>query len=380
MTTTQTLTIGCAGCHREFDAVVQTLIDGQVMAQKAAFLQEALNLLECPHCHENLQPQTTLYYYDLPKKLALALIPDEINLPAAEQQSTITELATRLVNSLDKKARKRYLFTPQIFGTHAAISDAIFAADGITPEMRAAQTRRAQLIEEFLQITDPRTFIEKSKTHQTELDQQFFEILTAQVQGAQMQGDEARAKLFLQLRTRLGRANAAYQPLIAQIDAQLGLLFVLDQTDLLEKLQQAPSREERQALVAAGFDLLDNDFFKRLTVKLDKAGAGNTTELAVLKQLRTDVLELKELHAKASQTALEKAETFFKEVIQSATPDRLLKQKLDQVNETFFFVLGTNIAKARQRGQEGSAQALEVIGQAATALLQARQTALPVSQ
>ena len=65
----------------------------------------------------------------------------------------------------------------------------------------------------------------------------------------------------------------------------------------------------------------------------------------------------------------------FTEVIQSSTPDQVLQQKLDQVNETFFFVLGTNIAKAQQQGQTEPAQALIMLGRVATDLLQKRQVA-----
>ena len=342
---------------------------------KAVFVQDELNILQCPHCNESLQPLTPIYYYDLQKKLALVLVPAELNLPAAEQKQAVTDLATTLVNSLSKKQRKQYLYAPQIFASQAEITSVIFAADGITPEMLATQTARAKLIEEFLNITDPLTFLDTSKAHQAELDNTFFELLTAYIQAAQLQSEEARAKTFLQLRSRLGRANPQCQAMIAQIDEKLGLVFIQDQTDLLEKLQNAQSKEERKALVAAGFDLLDNDFFKRLMAKLDKAAIGDNATFAVLKQLRADVLEMKEDHAKESQSALEKAEALFKEVIQSTTPDRVLKQKLDQVNETFFFVLGTNIAKARQREQEGAAQALELIGQVATGLLQTRQPA-----
>ena len=373
MTATTTLSIGCANCNTEFEATVQTIINGQDLGQKAAFVQDQLNLLDCPNCQENLQPVTPLYYYDLEKGLALALVPAELALPEPERRAAATELATTLVNSLPKKQRKHSFFEPQVFDTHEAMVSAIFAADGVTPAMVATQTVKAQLIEDFLSVdTDEIAFQLRSDVHDAELDAEFFEILTAYMQAAQLQGDEAKAKMYLDVRTQLGRLRPSRQAMIAAIDAKLGLTIIQDQNDLFEKLKNAPTKAARKPLVVVGFDLLDENFFKLLKAKLEEAAAGSMAEQKVLRELRNDILELKAAHTKESQATLENAEALFKEVIQADTPAQVLKHKVDQLDETFFFVLGTNIAKARQHGQDGPAQALEMLGQVATGLLQER--------
>ncbi len=377
MPNTQTLSITCASCSAEFAAPVQSIINGQDLGLKAAFVQDQLNLLDCPHCNVNIQPQPPLYYYDLGKGLAFVLVSAELGMTSSEQKQAVSELATKVVNNLPKKQRKSYLHDPKVFDSYEAITAAILEADGITQAMVETQTARANLIEEFLRVIgDGPTFTERMRSHDAELDETFFAILTTYIETAQNNGDDTRAKMFLDLRTRLSRANPPRQALIAQIDAKLGLVMIQDQSDLLEKLIRAQNKAERKALIAAGFDLMDNSFFKKFTDRLEEASGEH--DLAVekmLKQLRSEIFELKEAHEQESKLALEKAEALFKELIQSTTPDQVLKQKIDQVSETFFFVLGTNIAKARQRGQEGPAQALEMIGRAATGLLQERQGA-----
>ena len=376
MPTTTILSIGCANCHAEFDAKVQTIIDGRDLSLKAALLQDELNVLECPQCNTAIQPLTPTYYYDVEKKLALAFIPAELAFGALEQKQAIDELANTVVNSLPKKQRKPYLFAPQVLASQEEVANAILTADGITPAMVVAQTAKVQLIEEFLQLQNEHTFQAKVSACASDLDMTFFELLTARIQAAQLQGDDARAQTFLQLRGRLGRSDRQRQAMIQEIDTKLGLTLLYDRGDLLEKLQQAPDKQARKPLVAAGFDLLDDDFFKLLTAKFEQAAkARNKVTENALRQTRNDVLELKADHAKASQAVLANAEALFTEVVQSSTPDQVLKEKLDQVNETFFFVLGTNIAKAQQKGETGPAQALIMLGHAATDLLQKRQVA-----
>ena len=372
-----TLEIICANCQTAFEETAQTIVDGEDIELKAAILQDELNALDCPHCQTSVQPLTPIYYYDLSKKLVLILLPEELALSEEEKQGTIAELTQNAIHNIAKKRRKRWLREPQIFTSYVAMTEAILTADGITPEILTLQQERARLIEEFMPLSHGTMFDAKVKEHEAELDTTFFGILATYMQAAQMQGDEERTKIFLDLRTRLSRSSPERKAIIAEIDAQLGLTIVQDQADLLEKLQATQSKAERKTLIAAGFDHLDDEFFQLLTDKFDRAARTNDSTVELFnQQLRDDILELKTIHENESRVALEKAEALFKEVIQADAPDQVLKQKVANIEETFFFVLGTNIAKARQQGQDGAAQALELIGRVAAGLLQERQAGL----
>ena len=60
-------------------------------------------------------------------------------------------------------------------------------------------------------------------------------------------------------------------------------------------------------------------------------------------------------------------------MIQSSQPDRVLAQKLDQIDQPFFMVLSANIEEANRRKQTEVAQALTALGNIAMSLLQERE-------
>ena len=71
-----------------------------------------------------------------------------------------------------------------------------------------------------------------------------------------------------------------------------------------------------------------------------------------------------------SRQAWQESTTLLREILQSRDPQKTLAQKLDQIDETFFMVLSANIEEARLQKQEQVAQAMEMIGNMAMAMLQ----------
>jgi hypothetical protein len=226
-------------------------------------------------------------------------------------------------------------------------------------------------LEEFLQVRDEAALKEKVKEHDAELDREFFEILTASMQAAQMEGNRAGAQTFYALRTILAQLSSQGQQAVADIDASLGLVHIHSREDLLEKLQNAQSDEEFETLIAAGYPVLDYAFFQQLTATIDEANkAGDAKEAEALKKLRTKILDTKAQQEELSRAALQKSVALLREVLQSSDPQKVLAQKLDEVDESFFAVLSANIEEARRQNQNEVAQAMEMIGNMAMAMLQ----------
>lgn len=370
MATQQVTVITCPNCRAQFNAPLQSLIDGQDPMLKSAFLQGRFNMVQCPQCGSVSSINTPILYYDLEKELALVLTPNGL-MAGPEQDKLIGRLTNSLVNSLPAEKRKFYLFNPKIFLTHESMVKAVLEADGITPEMLAGQQAKIKLMEEFLQVRDEASLRETIKTHEPELDHQFFEILTASMQAAQMEGDRASAQTFYALRTIIAQISPQAQKIVEDIDASLGLVHIRTREELLEKLQNTAGDEEFEALIAAGYPLLDYAFFQQLTAQIDAiAKAGQTKEAEALKQLRTKILDTKARHEEMSRQALQQSTALLREVLQSGDPQKTLAQKLDQVDETFFMVLSANIEEARRQKQEQVAQAMEMIGNMAMAMLQ----------
>jgi hypothetical protein len=371
MATQQIVSVTCPNCRTQFNVPMQPIIDGQNPTLKSAFLQGRLNAAQCPQCGFVSPLNIPMLYYDLEKELALVLSPNSLHLAGPDQEKMIGTLTNTLVNSLPAEKRKFYLFNPKVFLTFDSMVKAILEADGITEEVLEAQKAKIKLLEEFLQARDEAALKEKVKEHDAELDREFFEILTASMQAAQMEGNRAGAQTFYALRTILAQLSSQGQQVVADIDANLGLVHIHSREDLLEKLQNAQSDEEFETLIAAGYPVLDYAFFQQLTATIDEANkAGDAKKAEALKNLRTKILETKAQQEELSRAALQKSVALLREVLQSSDPQKVLAQKLDEVDESFFAVLSANIEEARRQNQNEAAQAMEMIGNMAMAMLQ----------
>ncbi|MCB0197390.1 MAG: hypothetical protein KDJ65_35915 [Anaerolineae bacterium] len=371
MAVQQVTPVVCSNCQGQYNAPVNSIINGQDQAMKAAFLQGRINISQCPHCGTANRPDVPILYYDLEKELALVLAPGGLTLDKTTQEKMIGNLTNSLINSLPTEQRKFYLFNPQQFLTLENMVKAVLKADGITEEMLDKQAARTKLIQEFMQAPDEDTLKDLVKTHDEELDYEFFEILTAYMQTANMEGDQNRAQAFYALRAVLARWSTKGKEAVAEIDQKIGLVVLENQEELLERLSQATTDEEIEGLVAAGHGLLDYTFFQKLTDKIDRVSKeGDAASATALRELRSKVLEIKAHHEEQSRIVLERAGNLLKEVLQSSRPDKVIDEKLDQIDEAFFFVLTANIEEARRQGHNETAQALEMIGNLTMAKLQ----------
>jgi hypothetical protein len=243
----------------------------------------------------------------------------------------------------------------------------------MSQEVPQVQAAKAKLIEALLQSPSEAALKEQATAHAAELDYDFFELLTAYMQAAQMQGDQAGAQIFLALRTLLGQSAVQNRKVIAEIDTKLGLVVIQSREELLEKLQSAASDSDRAALIATGHMLLDQAFFQLLDAARDQAArTGDAATAQSLTELSARVSKLKATHDANNRAAMQRAAALFQAVVQSDTPDQVLKRNVQEIDEAFFIVLGANIERARRQEQAEPARALELIGQLARTMLHER--------
>lgn len=376
MATQQVAPVRCPVCATQFTAPLENVIDGQNLTQKSAFLQGRVNMVQCPQCKRVVPLNVPLLYYDLAKELAYVFLPNGLQITAAEQTRIIGSLTNGLVNTLPAEQRKFYLLNPKPFLSMESLIKAILEADGVTPEKYEAQKAKIQLLETFLQTEDEATLKAKIKENDAHLDREFFEILTASMQAAQMEGDMAGAQTLFALRAFLAQESTQGSEVVAEIDQELGLVYLSGPDDLLEKLQNAETDEEFEGWVAAGHQLLDYQFFQKLTAQIDTASqVGNQQKAQVLKALRTKILDTKGRQEEASRVAFQKSAQLLKDVLQASDPSKTLADRLDEIDEPFFTILSANIQEARRQKQEQVAEVMEMLGNMAIALLQARLTA-----
>jgi|GEM_PF-2182397 len=360
-------TLPCPHCRAEAQVIVQQIVAAHDLLVKAAFVQGHSHAARCPHCGGVIAQTIPTLYYDQAQSLAFVFVPGDPTAKAA-QERTIKELTAALRGSVLPEQLAPALLRPRRFASLTAMVKAVLAADGISAEMLEAQVARAELIATLLGSPSEEALREQALAQAEALDPAFFELLTAHMQAAQLEGDQERAQTLLSLRTYLGHLTPQATQAIAEIDAKLGLSVIQSREALLDQLRRADTQAERAALVASGHVLLDPSFFQQL----DAAAEAQPETAQELHALRRELLELKAAHTAEHQAALDRAADLFRQVVQADTPDTALKRNLDSLDEAFFVLLGANIERARRQGQQEPALAMEQIGRLARTLLQER--------
>ena len=212
MATRQIVPVLCPACGTRFSAPVESIIDvGRNPRLKARFIQGHVNTAQCPQCGTQGPMTAPLLYHDPDHELALVLMPNELGLHHNDQQKIIGDLTNALMNDLPPEQRKAYLLTPKTFLSMQSLADAVLEAEGITPKMLERQKAKAQLINDFLQAQDEESLRKLVKERDAELDYEFFQILTASAQAAQVDGQAEMAQALLGLRAMLAGLSSQGQ-------------------------------------------------------------------------------------------------------------------------------------------------------------------------
>lgn len=371
MATRQIAPIKCPVCSARFSAPIESVIDvGRNPRLKGQFLQGNMNIAQCPQCGTQAPMIAPLLYHDPAHELALVLMPAELNLHHNDQQKIIGDLTNTLLNSLPPEERKGYILTPKTFLTMQSLISTVLEAEGITPEMLERQRAKAGLITEFLQAEDEEALRGLVREHDTELDYEFFQILTASAQAAQADGQTEMAQALLGLRTLLAELSSKGQAAVAEVDASLGLGQTITREELLNRLQTTQSNEEFETLVAAGRPLLDYAFFQNLTAQIEAASDAETA--SQLKALRSKILDTTARQDEQARAKMQQASNLLKTILQAEDPQVAARQHLDEIDDAFFAVLTANIRYAEAEKRNDLVQALQRLGNIVLGLLEER--------
>ncbi len=371
MATRQIAPIRCPVCGARFSAPIESIIDvSRDPRLKSRLLQGQINIAQCPSCGTQGPMTAPFLYHDPEHELALVLMPNELNLSHGEQQRIIGDLTNALINRLQPEQRKAYLLTPKTFFTVDSLTKEVLRAEGITPEMLERQKTKARLINEFLQAQDETNLRKLVKEHDTELDYEFFQILTASAQSAQVDGQTEIAQALLGLRTLLAELSSRGRAAVAEVDASMGLGETITREELLSRLQAAESEEEFNALVAAGRPLLDYAFFQNLTSSIESAS--NAESAAQLKALRTKILDTTTKQDEAARARMQRAGELLRAILEAKDPQAVARQRLDEIDDAFFVVLSANLQRASAEKREDIVQALRQVGDMVVGLMEDR--------
>ncbi len=371
----QTVPVTCPSCSNRFVSPVLSIIDvGQVPEAKAMFLAGRLNVAVCPQCGHAGMLSLPLVYHDPHKELLFTFVPAELGLPDVEQQRIIGDLTNRVMSSLPPEGRRGYLLRPQSFLRFEGMVEAVLQADGITPEMLEAQMAKVDLLDRLLraQSEDSRRAIVQDSGDQ--LDYEFFELLTLNIDRAQANAQEEAVRQLLELRGQLLEWTATGREVAVREDAIRELGAETSREGLLEKLIEATEAGEEikvDTMVAFARPVIDYVFYQQLTERIEaEEEACNTERAGRLRALRERVLDLTAEVDAEIQRAREQANQLLMQVLDSEDLEESVRSHIGQIDELFLDAVAQNLQAAEQQGNAERVQKLNQLGDLLMRLIQ----------
>lgn len=379
--------IRCPNCSFQFPASVQSVIDATLNPQgKSQLLSGVTNTFPCPNCGAAVQIKRPLMYHDGAKELLLVFVPPELNLSKPDREKVIGDMMRELTGMLPSGSFRSYMFQPRESLTMQGMLDTILQADGITPEMMAAQRERMHVIETLLSAP-PETHETIIAKNDAVIDAQLMQMISVLIQrmSAQGQADGAQQLSYLQqqmlLHSTFGKSlmqeAQAEQAIVEGVTEKIRALGEhATQADFVNlAIELGADEKQLQALAGVARPALDYTFFQMLTERIGRAPAA---ERDALNALRDRLLALTQAIDEHTQGLLQEAVELLQVLVSAKDEtalDALISENTDAMDETFLSVLMANIEQAEQKQNGPLLQRLQIIYQKAMATL--RQTMPP---
>jgi hypothetical protein len=374
----QTAPITCPNCNNSFVTPVLTILDvGQNPELKGLFLSGQVNVAVCPQCGHAGILSAPLVYHDPEKKLLFTFTPAEMSISETDQQRIIGNLTNQVISKLPAEQRKGYLLQPRSFLRLEAMMEAILEADGVTPEMLAAQRAKAELLDQLLRATSRDARQTLAAENNDQIDYEFFQLLSLNLELAQSQGETDAAQELLQLRQQLLEWTTIGKEVADRDEAIRSLGDKVSREELIEKLIEAALAGEQtkvETMVVVARSVIDYLFFQQLTGRIEAAeAAGDIGPAETLRNLRETILDITaEIDAEIERRNQQAAQTI-QILLDSDDPEAMLRADPSQIDEYLLTVLAGRVRAAEQSGQTEDAEKLRQLNDSIVGMIQERQ-------
>ena len=357
---------------------ILTIVDvGQQPDLKSLFLSGQVNIAVCPQCGHAGMLSAPIVYHDPEKELLFTFVPDGMGVSETEQQRLIGDLTNRVISALPAEKRKGYLLRPRSFLRLEGMIEAILEADGITPEMIQAQRQKVELLERLLTTTDEEARRILAQENDEQIDYEFFQLLTLNIELAQAGGQITESEQLLTLRQQLlawtteGRGIAERQEAINSLGEEIS------REELLDKLVEAAlagKDNKVEVMVAVARPVIDYLFYQQLTERVEAAQqAGDASRAEKLKALRETILDVTAQVDAEIQESTEQAAEYLQQLLESDDPEAAIRANPSRIDEFFLSVLSSNLAAAEGSGQTERAERLQAISDTIIRIVQESQ-------
>ncbi len=351
--------VTCPNCGTPYTAEIHQLIDvGRNPELKERLLSGQLNVASCPSCGASGQLSSALVYHDPAHELFMIFVPQELNLDQVQREEYIGQLTRQVMDATPPEQRRGYMLQPMTILTMQSFLEKVLETEGITKEMIERQQKQAELLNTLATAdTDVADYLIKERGG--EIDETFFAMLKSYIDTAAEMNDNNILLPLVNLQAKLmtetpagrevERRQIALHALNRDAKASGGLTSQI-LADHLIKNQKDPAIVE--AIAQVGLAGMNYDFFTRLSVEIDRLEeAGDTLDAENLAGIRSDLLELQEQVQAQTQQILGTAKQTLETILEAEDMEMALRERMDQVDDAFMYVLAAEQSHAEEDGQ-----------------------------
>ncbi len=342
----------CPNCQQPIVAEIQQVIDvGRNPQQKDLILSGGLNLAQCQVCGFQGQLPVPVVYHDAEKELLFTFSPPDVSKTMVEKEGALAPLLKKIIDNLEPKDRKGYLFQPKSMLTMNSLIKGILLEDGITEEMIQSQQKKVELLDDLF-AQEGEVLTETIRNNNDQIDREFFALFAEIAQSILISQDKkAIAKIqsiqeILMAETDIGKEIFTETQEIQAASKSLEALGKnLTRSSLLELIISAPTSERVRALTSLARPAMDYEFFQTFTEKIEKSE----------KEIRSNLVEKRNLMLKLTQeidqqiqermsAALEKINI----IIEEESFEEALIKNIDQIDQFFVQTLSSELELAKK--------------------------------
>lgn len=344
--------MSCPNCQQPIVTEILQVIDGgQNPQQKELILSGGLNFAQCQVCGFQGQIPVPVVYHDAEKEILYTLTPPDVNKSMEEKEGALAPLLKKIIDKLEPKERKGYLFQPKTMLTMANLIKNILMEDGITEEMIETQQEKVKLLDDLF-AKEGKVLTETIKNNNDRIDREFFALFAEIAQRIiSSQDEKAIAKIqsiqeILMTETDVGKAILDETQELQNASKSLEALGKnLTRLSLLELIIDAPTSERVRALTSLTRPAMDYEFFQMFTEKIEKSE----------EEVRSDLVEKRNLMLKLTkeidqqvQERMNAARETINTIIDEESLEEALIKNIEQIDQLFIQTLSSEIELAKK--------------------------------
>ncbi|NOQ38947.1 MAG: hypothetical protein GQ562_01380 [Anaerolineales bacterium] len=340
----------CPNCQQPLVAEIQQVIDGgRNPKHKELILSGGLNIAQCQACGFQGQLPVPVVYHDAEKEILYTFLPPDVSKTMEEKEGALAPLLKNVIDNLEPKERKGYLFQPKDMLSMNSLIKNILLEDGITEEMIESQQEKVKLLDDLF-VQDGEALTETIKSNNERIDREFFALFAEIAQRIIASQDEkAIAKIqliqeVLMAETDVGKEILKETQEINTASKSLEALGKnLTRSSLLELIISAPTNERVRALTSLVRPAMDYEFFQMFTDKIEKS---EEEIRSVLIEKRNLMLKLTQEIDNQLKERMNAAKEIINAIIDGESLEESLIKNIDHIDQLFVQTLSSELEVA----------------------------------